>query len=135
TCPSVLGEAIDAAYGYASSISDILKELEEGQVRDVATLKEGEAYSHPIVCLVNALVFDAVKIGASDLHFEPEENFIRLRYRVDGVLYTAQILHKQHWNGISQRIKIMSTMNIADKLGAQDGRSSMNVGGRAADVR
>ncbi len=135
TTPTVLNEAIDAAFGYASSISAILKELEEGQQRDVATLKEDEAYSHPIVRLVNALVFDAVKIGASDLHFEPEENFVRLRYRKDGVLFTAQILHKQHWSGISQRLKIMSTMNIADKLTPQDGRFGLNIGGKAADFR
>jgi type IV pilus assembly protein PilB len=74
-------------------------------------------------------------MGVSDLHFEPEENFIRLRYRLDGTLFTAQILHKQHWNGISQRIKIISGMNIADKLSPQDGRFSMNVGGREADFR
>lgn len=136
TTAAVLSEAIDAAYGYASSIDDILKELEEGgEQKDIASLSDSEAFSHPIVRLVNALVFDAVKMGASDLHFEPEENFIRLRYRLDGVLFTAQILHKQHWSGISQRIKIMSQMNIADKLGAQDGRFNLNVGGREADFR
>lgn len=136
TTAMVLSEAIDAAYGYASSITAILKELEEGEEQvDVASLDEKEALSHPIVRLVNALVFDAVKLGISDLHFEPEENFIRLRYRNDGVLYTAQILHKQHWNGVSQRIKIMSNMNIADKLSPQDGRFSMHVGGREADFR
>lgn len=135
TTPTVLSEAIDAAYGYASSINAILKELEEGQMQDIATISEAEAYAHPVVRLVNALVFEAVKIGASDLHFEPEENFVRLRYRKDGVLFTAQILHKQHWSGISQRLKIMSNMNIADKLAPQDGRFGMNVGGREADFR
>jgi len=136
TTGKVLSEAIDAAYGYASSIHAILQELEEGKdQKDVATLDESEAFSHPIVRLVNALVFDAVKMGASDLHFEPEENFVRLRYRLDGVLFTAQILHKQHWNGISQRIKIMSSMNIADKLSPQDGRFNLNIGGREADFR
>lgn len=135
TTSTVLGEAIDAAYGYASSINAILKELEEGKAPDVASLKEDEAYSHPVVRLVNALVFDAVKIGASDLHFEPEENFVRLRYRKDGVLFTAQILHKQHWSGISQRLKIMSNMNIADKLQPQDGRFGLNIGGKEADFR
>lgn len=136
TTGTVLAEAIDAAYGYASSINAILKELEENEEQvDVATLDEDEAFAHPIVRLVNALVFDAVKAGVSDLHFEPEENFIRLRYRKDGVLYTAQILHKQHWSGISQRLKIMSNMNIADKLSAQDGRFNMNVGGKEADFR
>jgi len=136
TTSAILSEAIDASYGYASSIKDILDELEEGkEQKDVSSLNEKEAFSHPIVRLVNALVFDAVKIGASDLHFEPEENFVRLRYRLDGVLFTAQILHKQHWNGISQRIKILSEMNIADKLSPQDGRFNLNIGGREADFR
>ena len=136
TTHKVLSEAIDAAYGYASSITGILKELEGGKEGpDVASLSEDQAYTHPIVRLVNALVFDAVKLGVSDLHFEPEENFVRLRYRMDGVLYTAQILHKQHWNAISQRIKIISNMNIADKLAPQDGRFGLNVGGRMADFR
>jgi type IV pilus assembly protein PilB len=136
TTAKVLSEAIDAAYGYASSINAILKELEqEKEHKDITQLGEHEAHAHPIVRLVNALVFDAVKIGVSDLHFEPEENFIRLRYRMDGVLYTAQILHRQHWNPISQRLKIMSGMNIADKLSAQDGRFNLNIGGREADFR
>ncbi|MDH5722139.1 MAG: ATPase, T2SS/T4P/T4SS family [Alphaproteobacteria bacterium] len=136
TTAAMLSDAIDASYGYASSIKDILQELEEGkEQKDVTALNEKEAFAHPIVRLVNALVFEAVKIGASDLHFEPEENFVRLRYRLDGVLFTAQILHKQHWNGISQRLKIMSEMNIADKLSPQDGRFNLNIGGREADFR
>lgn len=136
TTAGILSDAIDSAYGYASSIKDILQELEDGKAqKDVASLSASEAFSHPIVRLVNALVFEAVKIGASDLHFEPEENFVRLRYRLDGVLFTAQILHKQHWNGISQRLKILSEMNIADKLSPQDGRFNLNIGGREADFR
>ncbi len=136
TTATVISEAIDAAYGYASSIKDILKELEEGEEEiDLTKLTEDQAYTHPVVRLVNALVFDAVKLGCSDLHFEPEENFVRLRNRRDGVLYTAQVLHKQHWSAIAQRLKIMSAMNIADKLAPQDGRFSLNVGGREADFR
>ncbi len=135
TTPSMLDEAIDAAYGYSSAIADILQELEKEGSEDVSKIREDVAYQHPIVRLVNALVFDAVKLGVSDLHFEPEENFVRLRYRMDGVLYTAQILHKRLWSGVSQRIKIMSNMNIADKLSAQDGRFNLNVGGREADFR
>ena len=137
TTAKILEDAIDATYGYASSIKDILKELESEDVNadDVASLSEEDLYTHPIVRLVNALVMDAVKIGASDLHFEPEENFVRLRYRVDGVLHTAQMLHKQHWNGIAQRLKIMSEMNIADKLTPQDGRFELDIGGRDVDFR
>ena len=133
--PSVLSQAIDAAYGYASSIPAIIRELEQGHAPDLSTISEADAHTHPIVRLVNALVFDAVKLGASDLHFEPEENFVRLRYRKDGVLFTAQILHKQHWNAMSQRLKIISNMNIADKLAPQDGRFHLNIGGREADFR
>ena len=88
---SVLSQAIEKAYGYDNSIPAIMKELEEGRAPDLSTIAEADAFKHPVVRLVNALVFDAVKIGASDLHFEPEENFVRLRYRKDGVLFTAQI--------------------------------------------
>jgi general secretion pathway protein E/type IV pilus assembly protein PilB len=136
TTPTILSEAIDAAYGYSNAIDDILKELEQqGDDIDVAELTGDGAYTHPIVRLVNALVFDAVKTGVSDLHFEPEENFCRLRFRLDGVLFTAYMMHKKHWNGMSQRIKLMSNMNIADKLSPQDGRFHINVGGREADFR
>ena len=136
--PQVISDAIDAAYGFASSVSAILKELEAqnpSELEEVAGLSEEEAYSHPLVRLVNALIFEAVKAGASDLHFEPEENFVRLRYRLDGVLATVQILHRQHWNGISQRIKLMASLNIADKLAPQDGRIKMTVGGHEVDFR
>jgi len=135
--PSILSDAIDAAYGYSSVIEDILKELDSDSANpdDVTKLTDDQAYTHPIVRLVNALMTEAVKTGVSDLHFEPEENFVRLRYRLDGVLFTAQILHKKLWNGVSQRIKIMSKMNIADKLTAQDGRFNLNIGDREADFR
>lgn len=134
---SVLSEATDVAYGYSNSIEDILKEIGAGKSNadDVIKVSEDQAYTHPVVRLVNALLIDAVKSGVSDLHFEPEENFVRLRYRLDGVLFTAQILHKKIWNGVSQRIKIMCKMNIADKLAPQDGRFGLNIGDRDADFR
>ncbi len=136
TTPSILAEATDAAYGYSSVIDDILKELDDEKAAlDVTKVSENEAYQHPIVRLVNALMAEAVKTGVSDLHFEPEENFVRLRYRLDGVLFTAQILHKKLWSGISQRIKILSNMNIADKMSPQDGRFHLNIGDREADFR
>lgn len=136
TTPAVLSQFIDASYGFASSVQDILAELEEGEVDDnIAILEENQAHQHPLVRLVNALLTEAVKGGMSDLHFEPEENFVRLRYRLDGAMFTAKILHKKHWNGISQRIKIMCHMNIADKINAQDGRLSLRVGGREVDFR
>ncbi len=135
--PTVLAEAIDAAYGHASNVNAILKEIENADRKDLETagLSEDEAFTHPIVRLVNALISESVRMRASDLHFEPEENFVRLRYRVDGDLFTFQILHKKHWNAISQRLKIMANLNIADKLAPQDGRISIHVGGKEVDFR
>lgn len=132
--PKVLADAIDSAYGYATSVDAILQELETGEA-DLNNLVDNQDYSHPIVRLVNALVYDAVKAGASDLHFEPEENFVRLRLRIDGVLREVQTFHREFWNGMAQRIKIISDMNIADKLNPQDGRFNLTVGGRTADFR
>lgn len=136
--PEILADTIHKSYGVTTSIDGILKELAGDAASakiNLETLTEDEAYSHPIVRLVNALVFEAVKMGASDLHFEPEESFIRLRYRVDGDLITVHTMHKEYWSGIAQRLKIMSEMNIADKLMPQDGRFNLNVGGREADFR
>ena len=135
---SVLSDAIEAAYGYSSKVNDILKELEEidiKDIKDVAEVTDEDAYAHPIVRLVNALVSEAVKMGASDLHFEPEENFVRLRLRVDGDLFTSQTLHRQHWNAIGQRLKILAKLNIADKITPQDGRISIIVNGKEIDFR
>jgi type IV pilus assembly protein PilB len=132
--PKVLADVIDNAYGYATTVDAILQELETGMV-DLTEVTEEQGYAHPVVRLVNALVYDAVKLGASDLHFEPEENFVRLRLRVDGVLHESQTFHKEYWNAMAQRIKIVSEMNIADKLSPQDGRFNLTVGGRTADFR
>lgn len=134
--PAMLVEAIDAAYGYASDVHAILKELDDdGSEADFAPVNENEAYTHPIVRIVNAMLNEAVKMGASDLHFEPEENFIRVRYRLDGVLFTAQVINKRYWSAISQRIKVISSLNIADKISPQDGRMSMQLGSKHIDFR
>jgi type II secretory ATPase GspE/PulE/Tfp pilus assembly ATPase PilB-like protein len=64
--------------------------------------------------LVDALLNDAVKRGASDIHFEPEQGFLRIRYRVDGVLRQIRSLHKNYWAAMVVRLKVMSGMNIAE---------------------
>ncbi|OIQ89138.1 putative type II secretion system protein E [mine drainage metagenome] len=128
--------AIDQYYGYELSIDGILRELETGD-HDVSTaaLSGDAGYVHPLVRLVNAMLLDAVKCGASDIHFEPEGNFMRLRYRVDGVMTQIRTFHKDHWPAISHRLKIVSGMNIADKLNPQDGRFGFTIGQRRVDFR
>ncbi len=135
--PAELSDLIDRTYGYASSVQDIMNELagKDIDLQGIEDLSEDNAYSHPIVRLVNALVMDSVKMGASDIHFEPEEGFVRMRNRIDGTLKTIQTIHKDYWPAMSQRLKIISGLNIADKLLPQDGRFYLSVGGREADFR
>jgi general secretion pathway protein E/type IV pilus assembly protein PilB len=133
--PAEIGELIDRAYGYAMSIDGIMQELESGE-SDLKSFDGNEAgYVHPLVRLVDAILLDAVKTGASDIHFEPEELFLRLRYRIDGVMSQIRSFHHEHWSPISQRLKIMASMNIADKLRPQDGRIDLNLGNREIDLR
>lgn len=128
-------EAIDQYYGYAMSIEGILKELVTGVFDDTALSAEDGRYEHPVVRLVNALVFDSVKMGASDLHFEPEGSMARLRVRIDGIMTQTQAFHRDHWPAIAQRLKIISGMNIADTRAIQDGRFTMRIGNRDVDFR
>ena len=128
-------ESIDKFYGFELSVDGILEEIETGEI-DYQSLQAAEGeYTQPVVRLVGALLVDAVKRGASDIHFEPEAAFLRIRYRIDGVLETISSLHKTYWPGIAVRVKVMSGMNIAETRAPQDGRVSMNLSGRPIDFR
>ncbi len=139
-CPDTdIQAAIDQYYGHELSIDGILREIEsirEGTLLDAAALDDREGgYRHPLVRLVDAVVLDAVKMKASDIHFEPEGNILRVRYRIDGDMMQIRTLHKQHWPAFSHRLKIMAGMNIADKLNPQDGRFQLTMGSRRVDFR
>ena len=138
--PFVSGEseikrAIDQFYGYELSVDGILHEIETGEI-DYQSLDAVETeYSQPLVRLVDAILADAVKRDSSDIHFEPEEGFLRLRYRIDGVLRQIRSLHKDYWAAIVVRLKVMSGMNIAETRIPQDGRLSLQVQGHSVDFR
>lgn len=129
-------ELIDQYYDYEISVDGILKEIETG-IRDNSNKLDGrqEGYVNPTVRLVNALLVDAIKFGASDIHFEPEGSFLRLRYRIDGQMVQIRSFHRDYWSAMVVRIKIMSGMNIAESRNPQDGRISYNVLGREVDFR
>lgn len=133
---SDLLEVIDQYYGYETSIKGILKEIETG-ISDKSKKIDGEqeGYVNPTVRLVDAILVDAIKKGSSDIHFEPEAAFIRLRYRIDGKLIQIRSFHKDYWSAIVVRIKILSGMNIAEIRNPQDGRASYSVLGREIDFR
>lgn len=126
----VIESIIEHHYDTTASVDEILRELETGD-----TDEGSEAYEHPIVRLVNILLFDAAKRGASDIHFEPENNFVRVRYRLDGTLRQIRALHRAHWAALSHRIKIMAGMNIADTRSIQDGRFQLQISGGDVDFR
>ncbi len=127
--------AIDRFYGFDLSIEGILHEIETGEV-DYTSLESGNGeYSQPFVRLVNELLADAVQHNASDVHFEPEKSFLRVRYRIDGVLRQVRSLHRTYWPAIAVRLKVISGMNIAETRAPQDGRISLTLSGRPVDFR
>jgi type II secretory ATPase GspE/PulE/Tfp pilus assembly ATPase PilB-like protein len=128
-------KAIDQFYGYELSVDGILREIETGVVDYQSLDLSGSEYSQPLVRLVDAILSDAVKRDASDLHFEPEQGFLRLRYRIDGVLQQIRSLHKDYWSAIAVRLKVMAGLNIAETRSPQDGRISLKVGGHSVDFR
>ena len=130
-----IGRAIDQYYGHDFSIDGILHEIETGEIDYQSLQASGDAYSQPVVRLISALLADAVERGASDIHFEPEQSFLRIRYRIDGVLRQIRSLHKTYWPAMAVRVKVMSKMNIAETRAPQDGRISLMLTGRAVDFR
>lgn len=127
--------AIEQFYGFELSIDGILQEIETGEI-DYQSLQLGnDEYSHPMVRLIDALLADAVSRGASDIHFEPEAGFLRIRYRIDGVLRQVRSLHKSYWSAMVVRLKVVSNMNIAESRAPQDGRISLSLVGRQIDFR
>ncbi len=112
-----------------------LEVLAEDQDFDLATLEE-EAEQAPVVKLVNIVLTDAIKRGASDIHIEPYEKEYRVRYRIDGILYEMMHPPLKLKEAITSRVKIMARLDIAEKRLPQDGRIKIKtkVGGKAKDL-
>jgi len=132
---SEIAHAIDQYYGYKLSIDGILHEIETGEIDFRSLASTTDEYSQPVVRLIDALLSNAVKRDASDVHFEPESAFLRIRYRIDGMLRQVRALHKSYWPAMAVRIKVMAGLNIAETRAPQDGRISLNISGRQVDFR
>ncbi|MDJ0793442.1 MAG: GspE/PulE family protein [Woeseiaceae bacterium] len=127
--------AIEQFYQYELSIEGILREIDTGEVDTLNVAVENEEYNHPLIRLVDAILADAVKKDASDIHLEPEAGFLRVRYRIDGVLRQVMALHRSYWPGMVVRLKVMARMNIAETRAPQDGRIGLTLAGRRIDFR
>ncbi|MCF8110775.1 MAG: type II secretion system ATPase GspE [Desulfobacteraceae bacterium] len=108
---------------------DIISEIEE-----TADLLD-DTSDAPIIKLVNHVISQSVKIGASDIHIEPEQYSLKIRYRVDGILYDMLTPPKWMQSSLVSRIKVMSRMNIAEKRLPQDGRFEVKIGNQNIDIR
>ena len=108
-------------------------ELDLGSIEDQDVLSM--ASKTPVVKLVNHLLFQAVKREASDIHVEPYEKEVRVRYRIDGVMFLALTPPKRIQSALVSRLKIMANLNIAEKRKPQDGRIEIKVAGKEIDIR
>ncbi len=127
-----LHEAIDAAYGFETSIEGIVAELNTSDTPDGLRFSATqEGYVHPIVRLVNAILLDCTKRGASEVHLEPEAMILRLRYRIEGTMVQVQAFNKNHFPPICHRLKLLAGLNIAERSTPQFGSFSVDVGSRS----
>ena len=127
--------AIEHFYDREFSLAAILQEIDAPETVAPIPANIGNDVTQPMVRLVDAFLADAVKRRASDIHLEPEDGFIRVRYRIDGVLQQVSTVHKKFWAAIAVRLKVMSGMDITETRAPQDGRISLNLGGRTVDFR
>jgi type IV pilus assembly protein PilB len=131
-------EDIDALISNLSTLEDSVQELvDEDPAYDAAEVIElrESADDAPVVKLVHSVIADAVRRGASDIHFEPGASDMRVRFRVDGVVFDASTVPRQLIAGLVSRIKIMADLDIAEKRLPQDGRIGLSVDGGYVDLR
>ena len=139
--------AIDRSYDNKGDIADIVSEMEgasdvelvEGEEEsaakiDVFELKES-ADEAPVVRLINMILVDAIRRGASDIHLEPYEKVFRVRFRVDGVLHEIMTPPKRLEAALTSRVKIMASLDIAERRLPQDGRIKLRFNQREIDFR
>src|SRR5256886_172673 len=126
------------AFGARAAAAEGELELQEEEEEEADDLEVDDGISDaPLVRLVNSVIFQAAEDGASDVHFEPQEDALLVRFRVDGVLHEVQRIPKRMMRGVLTRLKVLAKLDIAERRKPQDGRISLNAAaaGRTLDVR
>jgi len=140
--PDQIEDLIRQHYGTdATSMEEVLKQL--GEAGELLQLREGdseaaveaEANATPIIRFVDLILYQAIQDRASDIHFEPFENEFKIRYRVDGALYEMAPPPRHLALPVISRVKVMASMNIAERRLPQDGRIQKHIAGRSVDLR
>lgn len=137
---SAIEQAIDQYYGTKGSLEDLIGQIDKtkfGKIPEEIGAKALQAIAQeaPIVKLVNLVIMQAVKDKASDIHIEPEEDTLRVRYRIDGALHEVSSPPKHLSSAIISRIKILAHMDIAEKRKPQDGKIQLKVENKDIDLR
>ena len=136
--PTQLARAIDRVWGTAETEEAILRierDTERDEELEAARLAAAAADDAPVVQFVNQLIARAVTERASDIHFDPAEKQMRVRFRIDGVLHEVMHVPRSAQLSVVSRVKIMAEINIAERRVPQDGRVSLTVGGRPVSLR
>jgi len=145
---AAIRKAFERLYDTGGSVTDMMSELEEADA-DVEVVEGGEetfskadifdlkesADEAPVVRLINMILTDAIRRGASDIHLEPYEKVFRVRFRIDGVLHEIMTPPKRLEAALTSRVKIMATMDIAERRLPQDGRIKLRYHQREIDFR
>lgn len=136
--PDMIQGVIDQYYGALGSAQELVKGLDK-EKSAAAGLETGEraetAEESPVIKLVNLILIQAVKDRASDVHIEPAEDKVVVRYRIDGILHEVQKIPKHLHPAVCSRIKIMAKMDISETRLPQDGRINLNMENRNLDLR
>lgn len=127
-----INRAISKYYDLQESLDEVMSDLSPEEDLQEAGIVDEDA---PVVKLVNQIISGAVEQRASDIHFDPQDTELRVRYRIDGVLRTERSLPKHMQNIITARIKIMGNLNITENRVPQDGRLKMTVNLKPIDIR
>ena len=137
---SELLKTIDRVYRRTSEITDLAQELQQelnaqGSV-DLIALAEAEGITDaPVVKLLQSLFEDAVQVNASDIHIEPDEKELRIRFRLDGVLRVQTVTDRRIASALVSRVKLMAGLDISEKRLPQDGRTNVRIREKSIDVR
>lgn len=131
--PDLVVDAINRVYERQQTTDELKSEEGKGEEEEIDILESDD--DAPVIRWVNSLFFQAVKERASDIHIEPEEKEVIVRYRIDGELYVARRASRQFLSAVLARVKIMAGLNIAEKRLPQDGRISLKIAGRSLDIR
>ncbi len=123
---------LDSYYEVAGSVEEIVKSVDKEEFKkDSSEI----AVEPPIIKLVNIMMLEAARQRASDIHIEPEEDMVRVRYRIDGILHEVHTLPKKLQNAVISRIKILSDMDIAESRRPQDGKARLRLEDKDIDIR